>query len=79
MGGAGFESFDHGQQMADRAGKPMQSDHDHGFPRTDLTQQPGQHRAAAVGAGDMLLQHRPTDYGPQLTKLRSVSWFSVET
>ena len=50
MGPASLELLDDAQQVADRAGKPVEPHHDQRFTRSDVAQQARQHRAAAVGS-----------------------------
>ena len=70
MRAAGLELLDDGEQMADRAGQPIEPDHDQGFAGADLAQQAGQHGPAAVGAGGVLLEHGGAAGGAQFVELR---------
>ena len=70
MRAAGFELFDDGQQVADRAGKAIEPDHDESLARPDFAQQAGEHRAAAIGAGGVLLEDRVATGRLQLVALR---------
>jgi hypothetical protein len=67
---AGFELFDDGEQMADRAGETIEPDHDEGLAGADLAQQARQHGAAAIGAGGAFLEDRVATGGAQFVALR---------
>ncbi len=66
---AGFELFDDGEQVADRAGEAIEPDHDEGLAGADLAQQTCQHGAAAIGAGGVLLKDRVAAGGAQFVAL----------
>jgi hypothetical protein len=70
MRAAGFELLDHREQVADRAGEPVQPDHDEGFVRADLTEQAREDRAAAIGAGGVFLEDGVATGGTQFVALR---------
>ena len=70
MRALGFELLDDIEQVTDRPGKAIQSDHDKGLAGPDLAQQTCQHRPGAIGAGGMLLADRVTAGGAQLVELR---------
>ena len=70
MPAAGFELFNDGEQVADRAGEAIEPDHDEGLAGADLAQQARQHGAAAIGAGGVLLEDRVATGGVQFVALR---------
>jgi hypothetical protein len=55
--------------MSNRAGQSIQPDHHQGLSGSDFTQQLRQHRATAIGAGGVFLQHVRTTGGAQLVNL----------
>ena len=70
MRALGFELLDDVEQVTDRPGEAIQSDHDEGLAGSDLAQQARQHRAGAISAGGVLLADRVTAGGAQLVELR---------
>jgi hypothetical protein len=69
MRAVALKLFDDRKQVADRAGEAVQPDHDQGLAGADLAQQTGQHRAAAIGPGSVLLVHDVATGSAQLVKL----------
>ena len=65
-----LQLLDDRQQVADRARQTIEPDHDQGFARADLVQQPCQHRPAAIGAGGVLFEDRGAAGCAQFVQLR---------
>ena len=66
----GFELLDDGQQVADRARQAIKPDHHQGFAGTDIAQQAGEHRPAAIGAGGVFFEDGGATGGAQFIELR---------
>jgi hypothetical protein len=66
----GLQLFDDGEQMGDRPGKTVEPHDDQRLPGPDVAQEARQHRAAAIGAGGMLLDDHVAAGGAQLVALR---------
>jgi hypothetical protein len=64
----GLELFDHHQQMADRTGEAVETDHHQGFAGADVAQAAGEY--GAIGAGGLLFQDGGAAGGTQLVALR---------
>ena len=75
MGAAGLEMLDDAQQVADQTSEAVEPYHDQRFTGGDVAQQARQHRAAAVGAGGVLLQDCGAACSAEFVALRVGSLF----
>jgi hypothetical protein len=70
MRAIGLELLDDREQVADRAGEPVEPDHDQGFARADLAEQTRQYRSASISPGRVPFQHRFAARGTKFVELR---------
>ena len=56
MRALGLKLLNDSQQMADRPGQPIESDHDQGFAGLDFAKQTRQHRPGSIGTRRVFLK-----------------------
>ena len=69
MRALGLKLLDDSEQVADRTGQPIESDHHQGFAGLDFAKQPSQYWPGSIGPGRVFLQHRIAASGAKLVKL----------
>ena len=70
MRALGLKLLDDREQMADRPGQPIESDHDQGFAGLDFAKQTRQYGSGSIGSGRVFFQHRVAAGGAKFVKLR---------
>ncbi len=69
MRALGLKLLDDSEQMADRPGEPIESDHDQGFAGSDFAKQTRQNRPGSIGARRVFLEHGFAARGAEFVKL----------
>ena len=70
MRAIGLELLDDGEQVADRAGEPVEPDDDQSFAGSDLAKQTRQYGPGSIGARRVFLEHRLAARGAEFIELR---------
>ena len=70
MRALGLELFDDGEEVADRAGEPVEPDHDQRLAGADVAQQAREHWPRAISAGGVFLVQGGAAGGAKVVELR---------